>query len=113
MKETENPPSGFVCKLRAEPDYSGVTIIEIAPEEPIQDFNAAKQLADNKAEALLESAMLLAFHDGDKGFDSPQHGDECHAGSPIPAYIDYALSHGATLKIDIEKGRFIFFYLAV
>ncbi|WMP17478.1 AF1514 family protein [Thiothrix lacustris] len=113
MKTTENQRSGSVCNLPTEPDYSGVTIIELEPEAQVADFNAAKQLADNKAETLLESAMLLSFHDGDKGFDSPQHGDECHAGSPIPAYIDYALSHDATLKIDIEKGRFIFFYLAV
>jgi len=27
--------------------------------------------------------------------------------------VDYGLYHGATLKIDIEDGRFVFFYLPV
>jgi len=24
-------------------------------------------------------------------------------------YVDYGLNHGATLKVDIENGRFVFF----
>jgi hypothetical protein len=27
--------------------------------------------------------------------------------------VDYGLHHGATLKLDIEDGRFVFFYLPV
>jgi hypothetical protein len=112
MIKTEKK-SGSACNIPTEPDYSNVEIIEISPEESVKDFNAAKLLADQIADEKLESHMLLAFRDSDKDFDSPQHGDECHSGSPIPAYIDYALYHGATFKVDIEKGRFIFFYLSI
>jgi hypothetical protein len=27
--------------------------------------------------------------------------------------VDYGVYHGATLKVDIEQGRFVFFYLPV
>jgi hypothetical protein len=27
--------------------------------------------------------------------------------------VDYGIHHGATLKVDIEHGRFVFFYLPV
>jgi hypothetical protein len=30
----------------------------------------------------------------------------------MPGYVDYGLHHGATLKVDVESGRFVFFYLA-
>ena len=101
------------CVIPTEADYSNITVINLSPTEKIKDFNEAKVLADKTADDTLDMHMLLAFRDGDKDFESPQHGDECHSGSPIPAYVDYALYHGATLKVDIEKGRFIFFYLPV
>ena len=59
------------------------------------------------------ASRLLAWYDRDRDFESPQHASECHVNSAIPGYIDYALYHGATLKIDIEDGRFVFFYLPV
>jgi hypothetical protein len=31
----------------------------------------------------------------------------------VPGYVDYGIHHGATLKVDIERGRFVFFYLDV
>jgi hypothetical protein len=31
----------------------------------------------------------------------------------VPGYVDYGIYHGATLKVDIEQGRFVFFYLPV
>ena len=33
--------------------------------------------------------------------------------SAVPGYVDYGLSHGATLMVDIEDGRFAFFYVPV
>jgi len=27
--------------------------------------------------------------------------------------VDYGIHHGAALKVDIEQGRFVFFYLPV
>ena len=73
----------------------------------------AMALANEQAEKLIGEHMLLAWYDRDRDFESPQHASECHVNSAIPGYIDYALYHGATLKIDIEQGRFIFFYLPI
>ena len=56
--------------------------------------------------------------DAKKGTDpftreSPQHASECHLDSAVPGYVDYGIYHGATLKVNIEQGRFVFFYLPV
>ena len=69
------------------------------------------QLANAEAEKRLGDYMLLSWYDRDRDFESPQHSSECHADSAIPGYVDYGHYHGARLKIDIEKGRFVFFYL--
>lgn len=34
-------------------------------------------------------------------------------GSAVPGYVDYGIHHGATLVVDVEQGRFVFFYLPV
>ncbi|HHH43890.1 MAG TPA: hypothetical protein ENK49_07120, partial [Gammaproteobacteria bacterium] len=57
--------------------------------------------------------MLLSWYDRDRDFESPQHASECHQDSAVPGYVDYGIHHGATLKVDIERGRFVFFYLPV
>jgi hypothetical protein len=102
-----------LCNIPTEPDYSNVTIIELSPEPVLNDYLQAMKLADIEASKIFEDYMLLAWYDKDRDFESPQHASECHVNSAIPGYIDYALYHGATLKIDFEKGRFVFFYLDV
>lgn len=101
------------CNLPQEPDYTGVAIIELSPEPAPGDYLQAMAAANSEAEKLLGENMLLAWYDRDRDFESPQHASECHVNSAVPGYIDYALYHGATLKIDIEQGRFVFFYLPV
>jgi hypothetical protein len=96
-----------------EPDYTGVTIVELSPDPVLDDYLRAMQVANEEAERRVGDNMLLAWYDRDRDFESPQHASECHVNSAIPGYIDYALYHGATLKIDIENGRFIFFYLPI
>ena len=96
-----------------QPDYAGVTIIELEPEPILSDYFQAMKIANEEAELKIGEHMLLAWYDRDRDFESPQHASECHVNSAIPGYIDYALYHGATLKIDIEQGRFVFFYLAI
>jgi hypothetical protein len=71
------------------------------------------RLADAEAERRLGAFMLLAWYDRDRDFESPQHASECHQASATPGYVDYALHHGATLKVDVDGGRFVFFYLPV
>lgn len=101
------------CNIATEPDYSGVKLVEISPEQPLQDYIEALELASSEVRTYYDDAMLIAWYDRDRDFESPQHVSECHVDTAIPGYIDYALYHGATLKLDIENGRFIFFYILI
>lgn len=107
--------TGSVCNMPTEPDYSGVTIVEISPAPSPKNYLEAMDLANTEADQHLgeNSYMLLSWYDKDRGFESPQHASECHLNSAIPGYVDYALYRDANLKIDIEEGRFVFFYLSV
>lgn len=101
------------CPVPHAPDLSRVTVVELHPEPPLADYRAAMQLAERAAGARLGEAMLLSWYDRDRDFESPQHASECHQDSAVPGYVDYGVHHGATLMIDIEQGRFVFFYLPV
>jgi hypothetical protein len=70
-------------------------------------------IANAEAEKRIGQAMLVSWYDRDREFESPQHASECHQDSAVPGYVDYGIHHGATLKVDIEHGRFVFFYLPV
>ena len=96
-----------------QPDYTGVTIVELSFDKKLDDYLQAMKIANDEAKKSIGENMLLAWYDKDRDFESPQHASECHVDSAIPGYIDYALYHGATFKIDIENGRFVFFYLPI
>ncbi len=106
-------PANSSCQLPGLPDLAGVTQIKLHPEPSPPDYRAAMALADAEARARLGDFMLLSWYDRDRDFESPQHASECHLDSAIPGYVDYGVSHGATLMVDIEDGRFVFFYLPV
>jgi hypothetical protein len=97
----------------APPDLSGVTTVALHPEPRLTDYLQALALANAEAAARLRDYLLLSWYDRDRDFAAPQHVSECHAGSAVPGYVDYGLHHGATLKVDIEDGRFVFFYRPV
>ena len=80
--------------------------IKLSPDKPLLDYQEAMHLADAEAKTVLGDYMLLSWYDRDRDFESPQHSSECHLDSAIPGYVDYGINHGATLKIDIEDGRF-------
>ena len=101
------------CNMPQQPDYTGVKIVELFTDPVLDDYIQAMQLANEQADEIIGEHMLLAWYDRDRDFESPQHASECHVNSAIPGYIDYAIYHGASLKIDIEKGRFVFFYLPI
>ncbi len=109
MSET-TPPS---CPLPTEPDYSGITVVKLQPNPSPGDYREAMAIAGAEAERRLGQYMLLSWYDRDRDFESPQHSSECHSDSAVPGYVDYGLYHGAKLKVDIENGRFVFFYLPV
>jgi len=108
--EHENPIS---CPIPAAPGLSHLTVVEIVPEERLPDYRAAMQIANAEADTRLGEYLLLSWYDRDRDFESPQHASECHQDSAVPGYVDYGIHHGATLKVDIEYGRFVFFYLPV
>lgn len=101
------------CPLPAAPDLSRVTVVELRPQPSPVDYRAAMDLANAEADRRLPAHMLLSWYDRDRDFEAPQHVSECHQDSAVPGYVDYALSRGATLKVDVEGGRFVFFYMPV
>ncbi len=102
--------TGSYCNMEP-PSYEGVEIVELSPSPSPEGYLVATQIANRIADEKLGDYMLLSWYDRDRDFESPQHASECHANSPVPGYVDYGLYHGATLKVDIENGRFVFFYL--
>ena len=101
------------CSIRTKPDLPAVTTVELSPQIPCADYLEATKVADAEASRRLGEYMLLSWYDRDRHFESPQHASECHAASAISGYVDYGLNHGAKLKVDIEAGRFVFFYLPI
>ncbi len=102
--------SETLCPLPTRPDFSGVDVLELQPQQALADYRQAMQLAQDEAAARLEAPMLLSWYDRDRDFEAPQHVSECHRDSATPGYVDYGLNHGASLMIEIEGGRFVFFY---
>jgi hypothetical protein len=98
------------CPVPSPPDLSGITIVPLHPQTPAADYLEAMQLAQAEAGLSLSDPMLLSWYDRDRDFEAPQHVSECHQDSAVPGYVDYGIHHGATLMVDVENGRFVFFY---
>ncbi len=111
--EREGNAQPVVRPLPAAPDLPGVTQLSLNPKPPLEDYQVAMALANSEATARLGEHMLLSWYDRDRDFESPQHASECHQGCAVPGYVDYALHRGATLRIDVEDGRFVFFYVPI
>ncbi|MEK7206469.1 MAG: AF1514 family protein [Pseudomonadota bacterium] len=108
-----NQESLASCPLPSAADLSGVTVVELDPTPPAQDYQEAMQQANREATSRLGEPMLLSWYDRDRDFEVPAHVSECHQDGAVPGYVDYALHRGATVKVDIENGRFVFFYRPV
>ncbi len=111
-QENAQIPSVPMCS-RPDPDLSGVTLVELNPEEPLKDYLEAMALAKEEAAQHLEEFMLMSWYDRDRDFESPQHATESDEECAVPGYVEYGISHGASLKIDMEKGRFVFFFTPI
>ncbi len=91
-----------------------IITVSLQPGDPPKDYTRARKLADEEAsKRLKDDYMLMSWYDRDRNFESPRSAGECHQGCDMPGYVDYGLNHGATLKVDIENGRFVFFYTPV
>ncbi len=113
----ERPSAGHEgeasCPIPSPLDFSDVTIVTLHPQSALTDYLDAMRLANAEAQARLNDYMLLSWYDRDRNFEAPQHVSECHEASAVPGYVDYGIHHGATLKVDVEDGRFVFFYRPV
>lgn len=99
---------GPLCPARKPPDLSGVRTIAVS-DSPA-DYRAALERARAEAARHLAEPMLLSWYDRDRNFEAPGHVSECHQDAAVPGYVDYAVSHGASLRIDFGGGRFVFFF---
>ena len=113
----EEPPAGqegqVACPIPLPSDLSGIMSVPLKLQPPVANYLEAMRLADAEAKARLHDYMLLSWYDRDRDFEAPQHVSECHQTSAVPGYVDYGIHHGATLKVDVEDGRFVFFYRPV
>ena len=93
------------------PDQSQVEVVRLSPENGVSDYQEAMTLAKGEAGKRYEEYMLVSWYDRDRDFESPAGATECDHG--VAGYILYGLNHGAKLKVDVEAGRFVFFFAPV
>ena len=111
MSDQQHNPAS--CPLPSGADLPNLDSVVLEPDEPVADYRAAMKIANDEAQKRIGEYLLLSWYDRDRDFESPQHASECHQIIAVPGYVDYGIHHGATLKVDIEQGRFVFFYLPV
>lgn len=95
------------------PDLSHIEVVSLRPENKVKDYQEAVTLAKEQAEQRFEEYMLVSWYDRDRDFESPPHTTESPGDCQKNGYIHYGLNHGAKLKVDIEDGRFVFFFAPV
>ena len=102
------------CPIKIKgPDLSGVEVISLHPGDDELGHGQAMLLANAEAARRYEEYMLISWYDRQRDLESPPHATEGPEGGVTDGYIHYALSHGAALKVNIDDGRFVFFYTAV
>jgi hypothetical protein len=99
------------CPLDS-PDLSQVEVVSLSPAGGAGDYREALALARAEAVKRFEEYMLVSWYDRDRDFESPPNTTET-SGACKNGYIHYGLNHGAKLKVDIESGRFVFFFAPV
>jgi hypothetical protein len=100
------------CPIK-RPDLSQLELISLQPGKRLNDFQEAVTLARKEADQRFGEYMLLSWYDRDRDLESPAHASECAEDCRKEGYIHYGLSHGARLRVDIEEGRFVFFFTPV
>ena len=100
------------CPIRP-PEQSDVEIVTLHPDEKVSNYQEAMVLAKDVAIKRFEDYMLMSWYDKDRDFESPPNTTECAGNCKKDGYIHYGLNHGAKLKVDVEDGRFVFFFAPV
>ena len=100
------------CPIQS-PELSDVEIVTLHPDEKVSNYQEAMSLAKDVAIKRFEDYMLMSWYDRDRDFESPPNTTECAGNCKKDGYIHYGLNHGAKLKVDVEDGRFVFFFAPV
>jgi hypothetical protein len=82
--------------------------IRLTETAPGLDFETALARAKQVAAARKEDPMLMAWYDEESGRFSPTV--TCCGGEDEPAYVCYARSRGADLKVEAEGGKYVFYF---
>lgn len=90
-----------------------VEVVSLHPEKRVEDYRQAMAMARELAQQRFEEYMLISWYDRDRDFEAPPNTTECPGCTQKEGYIHYGLSHGARLKVDVEDGRFVFFFTPV
>jgi len=98
---------------KAGANLEKLRVLRISEDNPLRDYYAAMKVANHKAQKTIGDNMLISWYDRDRDYESPQHSGERHPDRAIPGYIDHGLKQEASLVVDIEDGRFVFFYTKV
>lgn len=98
------------CSMNS-PDQSQVEVVSLTPELRLNEFQEAMRLSKREAEKRFDEYMLVSWYDRDRDFESPAGTSECDHG--VPGYVLYGINHGARLKVDVEAGRFVFYFAPV
>ncbi len=100
------------CSIQ-QPGQPGIQVVSLQPEEKIDGYMQAMALAKEEARQRFEDYMLISWYDRDRDYESPPNTTECAGDCKKDGYIHYGMNHGAKLKVDIENGRFVFFFTPV
>lgn len=101
------------CPISTPPDLSSIEVVSLHTENKVKDYQEAVTLAKKEAGQRFEEYMLVSWYDRDRDFESPPNTTESPGDCQKNGYIHYALNHEAKLKVDIEEGRFVFFFAPV
>jgi len=100
------------CPIQSQ-EQSDVEVVALHPDKNVSNYQEAMALAKAVAVNRFEEYMLMSWYDKDRDFESPPNTTECAEDCKKDGYIHYGLNHGAKLKVDIEDGRFVFFFAPV
>ncbi len=100
------------CSINS-PDINSIETVALQPQQRVNDYQEAAALANEQAGRRFKEYMLISWYDADRDLESPPNSTECAKNGRKNGYIHYGLNHGAQLKVDIENGRFVFFFTPV
>ena len=101
------------CSIKTkQTDLSNIKTVSL-PAGNATNYEEAVSLANEEANRRFEEYMLVSWYDRDRDFESPPHTTEKPGDGPKDGYIHYGINHGAKLKVDIDNGRFVFFFAPV